>query len=262
MKAIYSPINPSDFWNEYWRNITFENYLNSCVGDQLTGFFHRFLDKDGINLEAGCGMAKWVITLSEEKYQIIGIDNHWPSLARARENTNKINLISGSVADLPVDNNSIDAYISLGVIEHFEEVPPKPIVEAFRVLKPGGIAIIETPLNNYLRKILINHIFDFIVAIKKILGTKYYFAEYRYSSDELEKNLTLAGFNILQINTKDYEQPDKSIGLWIDVPFFRHNDKQEFSINQSGQYIKLLLNKISPWICSACVVCIGKKPLS
>ena len=46
---------------------------------------------------------------------------------------------------LPYEDSSISGYLSFGVIEHFIEGPHEALAEAFRVLRPGGIAIITTP---------------------------------------------------------------------------------------------------------------------
>jgi ubiquinone/menaquinone biosynthesis C-methylase UbiE len=52
-----------------------------------------------------------------------------------------------TVLDLPLESNSVDEYVSLGVIEHFRsELEVIQILkECRRVLKPGGTAIITIP---------------------------------------------------------------------------------------------------------------------
>ena len=44
-------------------------------------------------------------------------------------------------------DNHFDAYLSLGVIEHWEEGPQQAIDEAYRVIKPGGYFFVSTPLD-------------------------------------------------------------------------------------------------------------------
>ena len=49
-------------------------------------------------------------------------------------------------------DNQYDAYISIGVVEHRIDGPEPFLVEANRVLKPGGIAFISVPYVNPLRR--------------------------------------------------------------------------------------------------------------
>jgi SAM-dependent methyltransferase len=53
--------------------------------------------------------------------------------------------IVGSALDLPVDDCSYDSILCTDVLEHLEE-PSDAIAQAFRALRPGGIAIYTVPL--------------------------------------------------------------------------------------------------------------------
>jgi len=51
----------------------------------------------------------------------------------------------GDICSLDLDDESIDGYISQGVVEHFQDGPHDALNEAKRVLKKGGILIVSVP---------------------------------------------------------------------------------------------------------------------
>jgi len=57
------------------------------------------------------------------------------------------------VGALAIGDSTCDAYISLGVMEHFPEGMQRPLSEAKRVLRSGGIIILQVPHFNPLRKL-------------------------------------------------------------------------------------------------------------
>jgi hypothetical protein len=54
---------------------------------------------------------------------------------------------------MPYADGSLAGYLSFGVVEHFREGPFVVLTEAFRVLRPGGVAIITTPAPGYARRL-------------------------------------------------------------------------------------------------------------
>lgn len=52
--------------------------------------------------------------------------------------------VVGDAHDLPFDNNSFDAIVMQAVLEHLH-TPEVALMEAFRVLKPGGFIYLEVP---------------------------------------------------------------------------------------------------------------------
>jgi ubiquinone/menaquinone biosynthesis C-methylase UbiE len=261
MKKEYVQARPIDSWEAFWRSESVEENIRMCEGDALLSVFKDYLRKDQRILEAGCGLAKWVIYLGREGYQLYGLDNCMYSLERAKAFDGDLKLIRGTILQLPVPDNSVDTYISLGVIEHFEEGPDEALKEAYRVLRPGGVAIIETPLNNILRRLFpIKHWYwTSLRLFRRMRGYEYSFADYLFTTNELEQYIRQAGFTILETRPEDFEMPWKSIGLWLDFNFLHKRGGALFELNRVGCVAKRFFDKLSPWVSCGCVTCVATK---
>ncbi len=75
-------------------------------------------------------------------------------LAQAREmHGNKIKTQPGDIYDLPFKDNSFDALMMIRATHHFKEMQ-KVSDELYRILKPGGIAVIEVANKKTLPKMV------------------------------------------------------------------------------------------------------------
>jgi ubiquinone/menaquinone biosynthesis C-methylase UbiE len=221
--------------------------------------------------EAGCGLGKWLIYLKSKGYKIEGIDFFDGVVKELKKYDKSLQVQVGDVESLRIKSNSLDQYLSFGVVEHWEQGPQKPLAEAFRVLKRGGIAIIETPCNSPLQR-LIRALVEtkrllklpakiFVEALglrKKRDSVKTKFYEYHYSPQELASHVEKAGFKILEVLPKDDLGPNRSIGLWLDLPFLRQKGRGEFELNTWGKIFKMLISPF-PWLWSYCVVVVATK---
>ena len=135
-----------------------------------------------------------------------------------------LQLFVGDVANLPRPDGYYAGLVSYGTIEHFIAGVESPLNEHFRVLRPGGIAIITVPSYNKLRRI--KYFFDVCFRrlnprmnnlVRRALrhepmrrnvqgrdGFRYHvypqflgFFEYRLRPHEFEDAVRAAGFTIL-----------------------------------------------------------------
>ncbi|MDB5108678.1 MAG: hypothetical protein JWM69_1619, partial [Candidatus Binatus sp.] len=120
-RAFYSIIPPQRYWHRRRHHIT----VSWARGA------HRVLD-------AGCGSSLIVQSLNNA----IGMDFNYSKLRFLRRYG--MPLTNGSAFALPFKDDSFDCLISSEVIEHlpYEEVL---FAEMRRVLRPGGMLILETP---------------------------------------------------------------------------------------------------------------------
>jgi len=119
-------------------------------------------------LDLGCGNGRFLLPLSR-KYESVGTDVSATAISRARsylsKNSSKDNLqaecLVSSINSLPFSDDSFDAVLCLGVVQHLLEGERQmAITEIKRIMKDGSILVIE------------------------VFGT----GDMRYGGNEIEKN--------------------------------------------------------------------------
>jgi SAM-dependent methyltransferase len=117
----------------------------------------RLLPSGGVFLDAGCGEGALCFLVEERYDQVIGIDVAPIRLARAREkarvaeNSRKFSFREADLDQpMPVEDNSVDVLCSLNVIEHVFDVYSL-VSHFYRVLKPGALALFQTPNIGYVK---------------------------------------------------------------------------------------------------------------
>lgn len=116
-----------------------EHYLatlrddNVCVGSDLV-------------LDLGCGRGEWLEVLSDNGYPCRGVDMNSVMVSEALALGLDV-VEQDAVAYLRgLDSESVSAITSMHLVEHLPyEVLIRLLDEALRVLKPGGVLILETP---------------------------------------------------------------------------------------------------------------------
>ena len=261
-KEFYYDDNPEcDMWDNMWTSRTIERELEACdIEPPPRELFLEYLSKQDKIVDAGCGFAKWVIYLHRRGFDIVGIDNYEFAISKLKEFDASLQVEVGDILNIKYPDNYFDAYISMGVVEHFEEGPHAALNEAYRLLKPGGLIFVSVPTVNIIRSIIRlpvrNTIRSFLrslmiikkgwsesktsafldtidtllpeklkAIISKLPGKKrryYHFTEYRYTKGELEDFLKKAGFEVIKTIPHDlYDSKDHAIGLWMDFLFLR-----------------------------------------
>ena len=195
-------------WTEWWLNSSTEHEIRQWDYYGLRPWILKFAPRYGKTLEAGCGLARWCFYLSKMGIDIEGVDFSQPTIeylnAWQKENDFNLRFTKGDVQHLPYQNDSLSGYLSFGVVEHFIEGPHRPIQEAFRVLRPGGIAIITTPSKSWFtfyRKTKTN----LKKLVKKLLGRTIVspaFFQYEYRPRKLKKYVKNTYFSCSGVSPK------------------------------------------------------------
>ncbi len=100
-------------------------------------------------LDAGCGTGGLLANLRSSAWRAgVEISAEGIRLARTRGGAS---LVQGSVASLPFADGSFDAVISIDVMCHSGVVERNAVEEAVRVLRPGGLFLVQLPAFDFLR---------------------------------------------------------------------------------------------------------------
>jgi len=227
----------------------------------------------------------------------VGIDNNEIAVAKLKDFDGSLQVEFGDILDIHYPDNAFDAYISMGVIEHFEDGPLPALKEAYRVLKPDGLIFVSVPTVNISRKFVRRPIRNFvnvlpesfrvlrsnwgkskrgallaaIMTIKDILPERalrvlfrrkqryYHFLEYRYSVSEVHNFLKQSGFEIIKTVPHDlYGAKDHAAGLVVDFPFLAARSGVNFRLNFLGKLTSRMFLKVSPWIACSSVLCVAR----
>jgi MPBQ/MSBQ methyltransferase len=104
-------------------------------------------DLDVADVGAGTGFttAGIVATVAPERVTMIDQSPHQLARAERKAALRGVAKRIGDAEDLPLGTDSVDRYVSAGSIEYWPD-PQRAIAEAYRVLRPGGVALIVGPL--------------------------------------------------------------------------------------------------------------------
>lgn len=141
-----------EFWDRFWGSVRLPVLPDATKRYErcFLELFERFFKPDPTFrvFEAGCAPGAWLSYFSRRfGYQPFGCDTSPRGVELTRENFRLLG-VNGSVVqcdflEAPGDG-TFDVVVSLGFIEHFTD--PGPVLDKHvRLLKPGGILVLEVP---------------------------------------------------------------------------------------------------------------------
>jgi MPBQ/MSBQ methyltransferase len=101
-----------------------------------------------VDVGGGTGFCTQGIVQTIDPTNVTLLDQSPHQLAKARKKADLqgVTIVEGDAEDLPFETDSADRYVSAGSIEYWPE-PQRGICEAYRVVKPGGLACIIGPVH-------------------------------------------------------------------------------------------------------------------
>jgi ubiquinone/menaquinone biosynthesis C-methylase UbiE len=239
-------------WQDIWSGASVEVELDVVRSTRSMDTIHAylpFLPKDNVLLEAGSGLSAVVITLREMGYSVIGLDYAENALRVSRAHDPSLSLTVGDIHALPYAANSLGAYLSFGVLEHFEHGMNSALLEAFRVLRRGGILVLTIPYPNVVHRL--------VRWRRKVQGisalTDDSFYESTYTRRMLESEVLKAGFETLLVQPTSH-----SFTLWgLGGPFRAAGYYKTSGLAERGGS---LLRKVLPWAFNYMTLIVARKP--
>jgi len=239
-------------WDQIWENGSVERELaaaRSVRSQHTQRIYEAFLPKDELILEAGSGLSSVLLLLRQRGFNVIGMDYALRALELSRQYDSSLQLYAGDVHKLPHADESFGAYLSFGVLEHFEHGMGPALAEAYRVVKSGGVLVLTIPYPNVVHE---------LVAWKRRLrGLNVLnddeFYESTYTRRQLEQQVSEAGFSIIKTLPTSH-----SFTLWSLGGLFRKPGYYETSA--LAEALGSLLRRILPWAFNFTTLVIARKP--
>jgi SAM-dependent methyltransferase len=236
--------------------------VHECAQELLHGPLLRHLPKNGLIVDAGCGTGKWLIYLQRLGYRTIGIEMSHAASMIVKENQSDARLVEADVRTIPLRAQSVDAVLSLGVVEHDESGPLAALREARRILKPNGQLVLVIPYNNLLRRLLFNRLLGYVNWRRRRAHAEIRFAEYRFNAREIRRFLEHAGFETVAMYPDDL-LPPKNMGIWVDyhnLTFdpFSPARTELFALPRTAAKLAALAMRWVPWLVCGEITCVAR----
>lgn len=137
-----------------WKNVSTLPYFRGFLR-AVEGSYYKDIEIKEPVLDLGCGDGhfSWV-TFGERAHKLIGIDPEFKSLKEASRYPVFSHLICARGDQLPFPAGFFTSTVSNSVLEHIDDVD-SVVLEANRVMKPGGKLVICVPNDNFTKNLSI-----------------------------------------------------------------------------------------------------------
>jgi len=213
------------------------------------------------SLEVGCGRGTISSYFAENGFRCTLLDSSAAVLETAKgafaKNGHDAEFVHGDAMDIPFPECSFDVVVSIGLLEHFEDIG-RAIEEQYRVLRPGGLflgyIVPERPenLQRYFR--WINRLLALVAKLrpKSIKGTDQKKTDIFRSDYGSGRYLdTLNALDVTDVEVMGV-YPLPMISHSPDFPFSLLPAPLEWVLTRTFELVlfgRRLLLKRNPWIC-------------
>ena len=192
---VISDYNGYDYKKEFWENVDRE-YEDQADRMAIRKLLPKRMEKFA---DIGGGYGRLANEYLKRAHKVIIFDYSKSELKQAKEiYGDKIETRAGDIYELPFKDDELDGLMMIRVTHHLKDMD-KAIAELYRVLKPGGIAVIEVANKRTLPKMarFITGRSNVNPFDKKVANYKEISADgfYNYHPKYVEEIFKKAGFN-------------------------------------------------------------------
>ncbi|MCY3906190.1 MAG: class I SAM-dependent methyltransferase [Anaerolineaceae bacterium] len=240
-------------WSDMWEDATVADELATMYYPRSQAIMQAclpWLPRDAPVLEAGSGLGGPVIALRAAGHSnVIGMDYVESALRAARRHTPGLPLFTGDIHAIPCADSTIGAYLSFGVLEHFEQGMGPALAEARRVLRAGGILVLTIPYPSLVQRL--------VAGRRRLLGkgplVHADFYERTYGRRELVANVVDAGFELCALRPTSHDYTLWSLGGPFRAPGY-------YRSSRLAETLGAALARLLPWAFNYTTLIIARKP--
>jgi 2-polyprenyl-3-methyl-5-hydroxy-6-metoxy-1,4-benzoquinol methylase len=155
--------------------------------EKTRAFLHEDYPEKGKLIEVGSGLGYLLNFFKQDGGNVLGLEPN-VGMCRYAESEFGIEIIPTILEKAELEHRSADAVLMMHVIEHVSD-PYSTLKEVYRILKPGGIFVMETPRYDTL-------MFKLLGKRERSLSCDGHI--YFFTTNTLEKLATKAGFTVLK----------------------------------------------------------------
>lgn len=250
---------PTEYWDRKYEAEGVKRDAPEAYRKQLFyPLLVQHLTRGGTYLDAACGLGGWLAFLRSRGYDVVGLDMSRKAIEMAKRLDPTLPVQRGDIRRLPFPDASFDGYLAIGAWEYAEDTVEDAAREARRVLKSGGVLLVEVPYANPFRRWTYLPLKTLETAIRAtLLGRRPTFSHHIFRKGDIRVLLEELGFEILELNPHDLPEPNSHYGLWVDWPIFR--GKRPYELNALGRWMKDAMNRISPWMIATGLFFVARK---
>ena len=156
----------------------------------------------GSLLDVGCATGSFLSLARAKGWECRGVEVSAFAAARARERTG-CEIFCGKLEDAPFASGAFDVITMWDLLEHLED-PLEGLEKARRLLKPGGVLLVNTPNENSLLRQVAHFLYrgsgGLITAPLNRLYHRYHL--HYFAAGPLEVLFRRAGFELVEMKTK------------------------------------------------------------